>query len=158
MTFTLKCSLPLVVLAWCAAACSGGSSGFPLPTGPSATPRPAPPPAPVSPNAIPVVLGETVAGVVTEADPRIDTAWGSEPAVRFKVETPTAGTLTVHLASAGPTGLTLWVNSAPFWGTVTDAAASVRVLPGAQYEIAVSIHDQRSASQSFELTTAVHPQ
>jgi len=78
--------------------------------------------------------------------------------VRFKVETPTAGTLTVHLASAGPTGLTLWVNSAPFWGTVTDAAASVRVLPGAQYEIAVSIHDQRSASQSFELTTAVHPQ
>jgi len=62
------------------------------------------------------------------------------------------------VTAPGPTGLTLWVNSVPFWGNVHDVFGSVRVMAGATYEIAVSIHDVHSTSQPFELTTSLDPQ
>jgi hypothetical protein len=112
----------------------------------------------VSPDAVPIRLGETVVETVSESDRPIETRWGPEACRRFAVAIPSSGSLRVQVTSPGPTGLTLWVNSTPFWGTVHDVVGSARLHGGATYEIAVSMHDRQSATQAFELTAFLDPQ
>lgn len=157
MAFLLKNILPFAWLALAAAAC-GDEGVAPVPTAPSLTTAPTVAPAPVSPNAIPVALGETVARVVADSDPVIVTTWGHEPAQRFSVAIPHAGVLNVRVTSPGPTALTVWVNATPRWGTVHEVVSAERVQGAGTYELAVSMHDVHSTTQAFELTTSLDPQ
>jgi hypothetical protein len=157
MASLLKNILPFAWLALAAAAC--GDEGLAaVPTAPSLTTAPTVAPTPVSTNAIPIALGETVARVVADLDPVIETTWGHEPAQRFSVVAPRAGVLNVRVTSPGPTGLTVWVNTTPRWGTVHEVVSAARVQGGRTYEIAVSMHDVHSTTQAFELTTSLDPQ
>ena len=146
--------LAMATIALAATAC-GRDGGVSLPTAPIRT---FPAPLPVSPDAIPIVLGETVTREVTTADRPVATTWGPEPAVRFGVTVPTAGRLRVRVTSAGPGGLTLWVNAKAFWGSDVEIRGEELVQANASYEIAVSMHDPRGPSQTFELTTSLDPQ
>jgi hypothetical protein len=137
-----------VSLLW--TACSGSQPVLRNPIAPSVA---LPTPSGVSPNAIPIGLGETVTRVVTPSDPPYETRWGPEPCLRFSVQSSTSGVLKVRLTHA--TGLTLWVGSTPSWD-VNEITSAARVQAGGTYEIAVSLHDSQT-SQAFELTTSLEP-
>jgi hypothetical protein len=154
MATLLKNSLLVALLALSCVACGADGVGA-SPTAPSTMSAPGGQPRPVSSSAISIPLGQTVSRIVTVSDPPMSADWGPEPAVRFSVAIPASGLLTVQLRAPGPTGLTLWVNSNPRWGTGNGIAATERVQGGATYEIAVSIHDTGITSQSFELYTSL---
>jgi hypothetical protein len=137
-----------VLLVW--PACGGSQPVLRNPIAPSVT---LPAPSLVSPNAIPIGLGETVTRVVAVSDPPYKTEWGPEPCLRFSVQISTSGVLRVRLTHA--TGLTLWVDSVPSWDVYVSTGAA-RVQGGGTYEIAVSLHDSQT-SQAFELTTSLEP-
>jgi len=156
MNHLLRIGFAVVTILSVVSACERGSTVLPTaPTAPSVTPSPQPT-SPVSPNAIPIALGETVTRVVTVSDPPCVTSWGSEPCLRFSVAISTSGTLRVRVTFPGPTGLTLWVNSIPSWGD-HEATGTARVQAGGTYEIAVSMHDPQTTSQAFELATSLDP-
>jgi len=148
-------ALALVILSVGVTGCGDNAASL-SPAAP--TPIAAPPPAPVSPTAVPIRLGETVAETVSDSDPPIQTRWGAEASRRFAVAIPASGSLRVRVTSSGPNALTIWVNSAPFWGTVNDVIGSGRVQAGETYEVAVSMHEPQSATQPFELTASLDPQ
>jgi hypothetical protein len=139
-----------VLLVW--PACSGSQSVLRNPIAPSVVTLPAP--SLVSPNAIPIGLGETVTRVVTPSDPPYETRWGPEPCLRFSVLISTSGILRVRVT--GASGLTLWVDSTPSWDVKEEITGAARVQAGGTYEIAVSLHDSQT-SQPFELTTSLEP-
>jgi hypothetical protein len=136
-----------VLLVW--TGCSGSQSVPRNPIAPSVVTLPTL--SGVSPDAIPIGLGETVTRVVTPSDPPYETRWGPEPCLRFSVQISTSGALRVRLTHA--TGLTLWVGSTPSWD-VNEITSASPVQAGGTYEIAVSLHDSQT-SQAFELTTSL---
>jgi hypothetical protein len=147
----LKCVFTILLVS-VATACGGNGSAM-FPTAPTATPPPAPR---VSPNAVPLGLGETVQRVVTTSDLPYDTGWGPEPCLRFAVMVPTSGTLRAHVTSPQrSSGLTLWVNEKAFWDQNNDITGTGQVRAETTYEVVVSMHDPQIAVQSFELTTSL---
>lgn len=110
-----------------------------------------------SQDATPIVVGQSMAHVVTAADPPCGIELPPEqpePCRRFAVSTATSGVLKVRLTSPGPNELTLRFASRMYWGTTIEASA--RVESGATYEIAVALHGGKGG-QPFELRATLEP-
>ena len=108
-------------------------------------------------NAVPIALGQTLAQVITAADPPCGIELPPEPpepCQRFAVSPTGPGVLKVRLMSPGPSDLTLRFASRMYWGTAVEASASVQ--SGGTYEIAVALHGGKG-SQSFELRATLEP-
>lgn len=137
------------------ASCSDRDSRLPFAPSATSTVPVATPSA--GPGGTALVLGETWAGVVTEADPGCGIEFAPtppEPCQRFKVSIARRGVLKVGLVTAGPDELTLGVAKRIYWGTAIGVTANVEA--GATYEITVSLHS-RKGSQAFDLTASLEP-
>lgn len=142
------------ILSVCAS-CSDSRARLPTAPTPLIAVPPASPSAPQ--NATPIVLGQTMAQVITAADPPCGIELPPEPPEpchRFAVSPTSAGVLKVRLTSQGPNELTLRFASRFYWGTAVEASASVE--SGPTYEIAVALHGGKG-SQPFELRATLEP-